>query len=150
MAKFVTLIVFILVVEGVGGLIGTQFGVDEWYTQLNKPFYNPPGVAFGIVWPILYLLVAIAGWRVFTSEGETPGWGLWLGQMILNWAWTPLFFGAHHIFWGIWIVLGALAFSLAFISAVWEKDRLSAWCFIPYAAWLSFALLLNASLWILN
>ena len=150
MAKFITLIVFVAVVMGVGALIGTSFSVDAWYEALNKPPFQPPPAAFGIVWPILYLLIAIAGWRVFTSEGETPGWGLWLGQLVLNFAWSPLFFGAHQIFWGIWVIVGTLSFALAFISVTWDKDRLAALCFFPYAAWLAFALILNISIWLLN
>lgn len=150
MAKFITLIIFIVVVEGVGALIGTSFAADAWYDALNKPFFNPAPQVFGLVWPILYLLIAIAGWRVFVSEGETPGWGFWIAQMLLNWAWSPLFFGAHQIFWAMWVLVGILALSLAFISVTWEKDRLSALCFIPYVGWLAFALLLNLSIWILN
>ena len=150
MAKFISLIIFVAVVMGVGALIGTSFSVDAWYEGLNKPPFQPPPAAFGIVWPILYLLIAVAGWRVFTSEGETPGWGLWLGQLVLNWAWSPLFFGAHQIFWGIWVIVGTLSFALAFISVTWDKDRLSALCFFPYAAWLAFALILNISIWLLN
>ena len=150
MAKFVTLILFIAVVSGVGALIGTSFPVDAWYEGLNKPFFMPPPAAFGIVWPILYVLIAIDGWRVFTSEGATPGWGLWLGQLILNWIWSPVFFGAHQVFWGIWIIVATLSLSLAFISVTWDKDRISALCFFPYVAWLSFALLINVSVWMMN
>ena len=150
MAKFVTLIIFVAAVTGIGGLIGTTFAVDAWYEALNKPPFMPPPAAFGVVWPILYVLIAIAGWRVFTSEGATPGWGLWLAQLVLNWVWSPMFFGAHQIFWGKWIIVGTLALSLAFISVTWEKDRLSALCFFPYVAWLAFALLLNISIWMLN
>lgn len=150
MSKFITLIIFILLVEGVGALIGTSFMPDAWYEALNKPFFNPAPQLFGVVWPILYLLVAIAGWRIFVSEGEKPGWGLWVGQLVLNWIWSPLFFGAHQMFWAIWVIAGMLALSLAFISAVWDKDRFAALCFLPYTAWLGFALLLNASIWMLN
>ena len=150
MAKFITLIIFVVFVGGIGALIGTSFSVDAWYEALNKPPFQPAPAAFGIVWPILYVLIAIAGWRVFTSEGETPGWGLWLGQLVLNYAWSPVFFGAHQIFWGIWIIVGTLSFSLAFISVTWDKDRLSALCFFPYVAWLTFALILNISIWLLN
>ncbi|MGI9364121.1 MAG: TspO/MBR family protein [Rhizobiaceae bacterium] len=150
MAKFVTLIVFIVLVEGVGALIGTAFSVGEWYNALNKPFFMPEPAVFGIVWPVLYLLVAIAGWRIFTSEGELPGWGLWVGQLVLNWSWSPIFFGAHQLFWSIWILVGVLSFSLAFMSVTWDKDRVSAICFVPYVAWLAFALIINISVWALN
>ncbi|EFL90959.1 TspO/MBR family protein [Ahrensia sp. R2A130] len=150
MARFITLIVFILFVNGVGAAIGLSFPAGEWYEGLNKPFFDPPGYLFGIVWPILYVLIAIAGWRVFTSNGETPGWGLWLGQLVLNFAWSPVFFGMQEMFWAIWIILGVLVLSLAFISTTWTRDKLAAFCFIPYVAWLSFALVLNVSVWWLN
>lgn len=145
---FLILLIFIFVVEGVGMMIGLSFAPGEWYAQLTKPPFNPPDYLFGIVWPLLYLLVAIAGWRVFTRR--IAGWGFWVAQMVLNWAWTPLFFGLNLIFWGIWVVLGAFLLSLAFIAATWKSDKIAAWCFIPYTGWLGFALLLNASIWWLN
>ncbi len=150
MSRFILLVVFVVVVEGVGAFMGTQFMAGEWYSALNKPFFNPPAAAFGLVWPILYLLIAFAGWRVFISDGEIPGWGYWVIQMVLNFAWSPVFFGAHQIFWAIWVIGGALLASLAFASVTWEKDRLASVCFIPYIAWLGFALLLNVSIWLLN
>lgn len=150
MSRFLLLVVFIIVLQAVGAGLGFLFSPGTWYAGLEKPFFNPPGYVFGTVWPILYLLVAIAGWRVFITAGEKPGWGLWVTQMVLNWAWTPIFFGAQMIFWAIWIIAGALAVSLTFVSTTWPRDRLAALCFIPYCAWLAFALLLNVSIWWLN
>jgi benzodiazapine receptor len=150
LAKFVTLVIFVLVVGGVGALIGTSFPVDGWYEALEKPFFMPEPALFGLVWPVLYLLVAIAGWRVFSSEGAIPGWGLWISQLVLNWVWSPMFFGAHLIFWSIWIIVGVLSLSLAFISVTWDRDRLAAACMIPYVAWLAFALLINVTVWLMN
>lgn len=150
MAKFLTLIAFVVVVQALGALIGLSFPAEEWYQVLNKPFFNPRPQLFGVVWPVLYLLVAIAGWRVFISEGKTPGWGFWVGQMVLNFAWSPIFFGLHQVFWAMFIIGGALALSVGFISVTWGRDKLAAFCFIPYTAWLAFALLLNFSIWWLN
>ncbi len=116
--------------------------------RCKSRFFNPPNWIFGYVWPALYLLVAIAGWRVFTLR--IKGWGLWLGQLVLNWAWTPIFFGLHQMFLGIWVILGAVLLSMAFIATTWDRDRIAAICFIPYTAWLAFALLLNVSIWWLN
>lgn len=150
MSRFLTLLVFIVVLQAVGYLIGTAFPADEWYQVLDKPFFNPPGWIFGVVWPILYLLIAIAGWRVFVSGGETPGWGLWVSQMLMNWAWSPLFFGAHMIFWAMVLLFATLMVSAAFVATTWHRDRLAALCFVPYVAWLAFALLLNLSIWLMN
>ncbi len=150
MAKFVMFLVFVVAVQAIGGLIGTTFTPGAWFDTLNKPFFNPPGYLFGIVWPVLYFLVAIAGWRVFMSEGTIPGWGLWVAQMLLNFAWSPVFFGAHQIFWGMWMILATLALSVTFISTTWHRDRVAALCFMPYCVWLAFALLLNTTIWIIN
>ena len=150
MAKFITLVVFVVAVQGIGALIGMTFSADEWYQGLNKPIFNPPSYLFGIVWPVLYLLVAIAGWRVFSSEGDMPGWGLWVGQMLLNFAWSPIFFGAHHIFWAMWVLVAILALSLSFMATSWHRDRIAAFCFVPYVAWLAFAFILNFSIWAMN
>jgi benzodiazapine receptor len=149
-ANFITLVAFILVVIGGGLLIGTAFPVDSWYEALNKPFFMPEPQLFGMVWPVLYLLVAIAGWRVFIREGAVPGWGLWIGQLVLNFIWAPVFFGAHLLFWSNWILVGVLSLSFAFMSVTWDRDRVVGLCFLPYVAWLSFALLINVSVWLMN
>ena len=150
MARFFVLIIFILVLQGVGAVIGLSFQPDGWYDALTKPPFNPPPQIFGVVWPILYLLIAIAGWRVFTSGGTVPGWGAWVVQMVTNWAWSPVFFGAHMIFWAMCLLGITLLATLAFIGITWGKSKLASLCMIPYVAWLSFAFLLNASIWILN
>ena len=150
MSRFLLLIVFIAVLQLVGGLLGYLFPADAWYVALDKPFFTPSGQTFGLVWPILYLLIAIAGWKVFISGGETPGWGFWTLQMIFNWAYTPILFGAHLLFWSIWVLLGTLIFAIAFTVTTWNRDRLASLCFVPYVAWLGFALILNISLWAMN
>lgn len=150
MSRFITLIIFIVVLQAVGYFIGTVFSADEWYQVLDKPFFNPPAWIFGVVWPVLYLLVAVAGWRVFVSGGTKPGWGLWVAQLLMNWAWSPVFFGLHMIFWAMVLIFATLVVSIAFTAANWNRDRLAALCFVPYVAWLAFALLLNLSIWLLN
>ncbi|MEL6948012.1 MAG: TspO/MBR family protein [Pseudomonadota bacterium] len=150
MARTLILLVFLAITLGGGALVGMNFPADAWYDSLNKPFYSPPNWLFGVVWPVLYVLIAIAGWRVFTSEGDVPGWGLWVVQMIGNFAWPALFFGAQMIGWAIWLILGTLAVSLTFIAVTWEHDRIAALCFWPYALWLGFASLLNIGFWVVN
>ncbi|MEM8750018.1 MAG: TspO/MBR family protein [Pseudomonadota bacterium] len=150
MAKFLTLVAFVVVIVGLGALIGTSFPIGEWYENLNKPFFNPPPSVFGIVWPMLYVKIAVVGWRFFVSEGRIPGWGAWVGQMILNFAWSPLFFGAHQIFWGMWVIAATLALAVSFVTTTWHEDRFASVLFLPYCAWLSFALLLNVAFWIIN
>ena len=144
------LALFLAVVIGIGAVIGISTAPGEWYAGLNKPPFNPPNWLFGPVWFTLYVLIAVAGWRTFMSEPNGTGMKLWYGQMALNWLWTPVWFGLHLI-WPAFIVIVAIdVLVLAFIANRWQRDRLSAWLFVPYAAWVLFASLLNLSIAILN
>lgn len=144
------LALFLLVVLGVGILIGTGFPPGDWYAGLTKPAFNPPNWLFAPVWTTLYVMIAIAGWRSYLREGLGPATGLWIAQLVLNWAWTPVFFGAHLLWLGLAVIATLAAVILAFIVTTWSRDRLSAVLMLPYLAWVSFASLLNLSLAWLN
>lgn len=150
MSRFFTLIIFVLIVQVVGGGLAVLFPVGEWHAGLVKPFFNPPNEVFGIVWPVLFTLIAFAGWRVFTSEGKTPGWGLWVLQMVLAWSWTPIFFGAHMVFWGMVIIAILAVIVWRFVVITWPHDKWASLAMVPYGAWVTFALALNAGIWWLN
>lgn len=75
---------------------------------------------------------------------------LWWTQLVLNFLWSPVFFAAHRVALALFIVLLLLAAVLAFIVVLWRQDRIAAWLFVPYAAWVAFALVLNASILVLN
>ncbi|WP_090599053.1 TspO/MBR family protein [Pelagibacterium luteolum] len=141
---------FIVAVVGIGALIGTQTAPGLWYAGLEKPPFNPPNWVFGPVWFTLYVMIAIAGWRTVMTEGFSAAMGLWIAQMLLNWAWSPTFFGAENLWLALAVIIPMLATILAFIVNRWPRDRLSALLFIPYAAWVSFATILNLSLALLN
>lgn len=150
MSRASSLILFMVLVLGGGLLLGYLTAPGDWYASLNKPAFNPPAWIFGPVWSALYVLIAIAGWRVWLRD--RTGWPmkLWWGQLALNFLWTPVFFSAHQIGAGFLIILLLLASILSFILSARELDRVAASLFIPYAAWVAFASLLNGSLWALN
>lgn len=140
---------FLVAVVGIGALIGLLIQPGEWYASLTKPSFNPPNRVFGPAWTTLYILIAIAGWRTWRDEGFSgPHMNIWYGQMVLNWLWTPVFFGLHAMALGLAIILGMLAMILYFI--IRTRDLVARLCFIPYAAWVAFASTLNASLLLLN
>lgn len=141
---------FLAVVIGVGSLIGISTAPGEWYASLNKPPFNPPNWIFGPVWFALYVLIAIAGWRTFIRAPGGFAMKLWVGQMLLNWLWSPTFFTLHWLWPAMLVILATLAMIVAFIAVNWRQDRAAAWMFVPYAAWVSFASLLNLSIAILN
>jgi benzodiazapine receptor len=141
---------FLLVVIGVGAVIGINTAPGEWYAGLDKPPFNPPNWLFAPVWFVLYVLIAVAGWRTFLAAPQSLAMKLWMGQMLLNWIWSPTFFLGHALWPAGVIIVAILATILAFIAATWRTDRPSALMFVPYAAWVGFATVLNLSLAVLN
>ncbi len=141
-------VVFLFAVVGIGLLMGTVTRPDGWYAALAKPSFNPPNWAFGPVWTLLYVMIAIAGAR--TWESGTGGAGFWLAQMALNFVWTPVFFRLQSPKVALVIIIALLIAILAFIAARWRADRISALLFVPYAAWVAFASVLNTAIVALN
>ena len=135
---------------GGGLLIGYATLPGAWYASLIKPPFNPPSWVFAPAWTILYVLIAVAGWRTWLREPAGAAMKIWGAQLVLNFAWSPTFFGAKLMGPALVVILALLASIVLFIATVWNRDRLSGWLFVPYAAWVAFATLLNASLLLLN
>jgi len=143
-------LVFVTVVLGGGTLIGFVTRPGKWYAGLTKPTFNPPNWVFAPAWTALYVLVAIAGWRTFMHGGFSAAMLLWLGQLALNFSWSPVFFGARRPGLALVVVITLLGLIVSFIALQWETDLVSALLFLPYAAWVAFATLLNTAIWRLN
>ncbi|PZO78890.1 MAG: sensor histidine kinase [Mesorhizobium amorphae] len=150
MSSRLALFLFILGTLGAGLLIGSVSAPDAWYQALAKPAFNPPPWLFPPTWTVLYVLIGVAGWRVWRLPARDGLLGLWGAQMALNLIWTPVFFGLHQIGWALVVIVGLLALILVFIARAWRRDRVAAFLFVPYAAWVGFATLLTASIWRLN
>jgi len=139
--------VFLAVTIGGGLAIGFVTRPDAWYAGLAKPSFNPPNWLFAPVWTLLYVLIALAGARSY-GQGLGVAFGLWVAQLALNFAWSPVFFRLHRP--ALAIVAALLAVIIAFIVQRWAADLTSALLFLPYACWVAFATLLNASIVALN
>ncbi|MER8648609.1 TspO/MBR family protein [Mesorhizobium sp. M0586] len=150
MQRYVSLLLFLLLVLGGGLLIGYATLPGEWYASLAKPPFNPPNWVFAPAWTLLYVLIAVAGWRTWERERAAAAMKIWALQLVLNFAWSPTFFGAKQMGPALVVILALLASIPLFIATVWNRDRVSGWLFAPYAAWVAFATLLNASLLLLN
>lgn len=147
--NYITLVIFLVLVLAVGFAIGLTIQPGEWYQALAKPWFTPPNWLFAPAWTLVYILIALAGWRVKVSEGfNSTAFRLWMAQMVSNWAWTPVFFGFHQIGSGLIIIACLLAVVAAFVINV--RDRWAKWCFAPYALWLVYATSLNAAIFSLN
>lgn len=150
MQRLASITLFLLVVVGGGLAIGFVTAPGEWYAGLAKPAFNPPNWIFAPVWTLLYVLIAIAGWRSF--ERDRSGWPakLWCAQLTLNFLWSPVFFAAQRIGLALIVILLLFATILAFLATAWRQDRTAVWLFAPYAAWVAFASVLNGAIWLLN
>lgn len=142
-----------LAVGAVGGL-ATASSVTTWYPGLDKPPFNPPNAVFGPVWTGLYVLMALAAWRIWRA-GPADGrrrraLTLYGVQLALNLAWSLIFFGLRQPGLALAEVVVLLAAILATIAAFWPIDRPAALMLVPYAAWVTFATALNFEIWRLN
>lgn len=136
------------------GQIATYPNLATWYAGLVKPPFNPPNWVFAPVWTSLYALMAFAAWRILRLPADTPGRGAALaaffGQLVLNAAWSWMFFGANNTLLGLLNIVPQLVLIAVTIVLFHRLDRIAAWCLVPLAAWVAYATLLNGALWWLN
>ncbi|MGB6081419.1 MAG: TspO/MBR family protein [Xanthobacteraceae bacterium] len=127
--------------------------IPTWYASLEKPSWTPPRIAFPIVWPILYFLMAIAAWRLWESPPSSlrkVALMLFAIQLALNASWSYVFFGAHNISGGLGVIIALTITLAATIVASSYVDVPAAVLLMPYIAWIVFATALNARIWMLN
>ncbi|MBS3928721.1 MAG: tryptophan-rich sensory protein [Sphingomonadales bacterium] len=128
------------------GRLGGSGSGNPWFIDLVKPSLYPPPATFGIVWTILYLVMGIALTLVITARGA-PGRGyaisLFMFQLVLNLAWSPLFFGMHKIAAALALLVAIDLAVLATIIAFRKVRPIAAWLLLPYFAWVLFATVLN-------
>jgi tryptophan-rich sensory protein len=121
-----------------------------WYQTLNKPSWNPPPWIFGPVWTLLYLGMAVAAWLVWKRGGQGQALRLYVVQLALNAAWTPVFFGAHQLV-AAFIVIVCMWIAIFLTQRAFQAvSRPAGLLLVPYLAWVSFASVLNFTLWRLN
>ncbi len=132
----------------------TRSALSEWYINLNKPFFTPPDWLFGPVWTILYFLMAVSAFLVWnkglTNAAVKAALVLYLLQLILNFLWTPLFFGLRMPFFAFIEILLLWAAIVLTILAFARVSTAAALLLLPYTLWTSFAAVLNLSIWLLN
>ena len=135
-----------------GWLSNSGYG-NGWFDALQKPFFMPPGWAFGVVWPILYLLMGIALALILAeppSDRRRNALILFFAQLALNFAWSPIFFAAHDISLAKIVIFVMAALAAAAAGQFYRLNRSAGLLLIPYLAWLVFAASLNTSIEQLN
>jgi tryptophan-rich sensory protein len=151
-----TALVTVPVIVGIGFLMGqlsnSGYG-NDWFDALNKPSAMPPGWAFGAAWTFLYILLGLGLALILSappSAARSRSLGLFAAQLVLNFSWSPLFFGLHQVALALATLAAILALSIAATVGFARVRRTAAWMMIPYLAWLSFATYLNFEIWKLN
>jgi translocator protein len=149
------LVLFVALCLGIGALGASVVAtsVDSWYAGLVKPSFNPPDEVFGPVWTVLYILMAVAAWRVWRSADWDTTRGpltLFALQLAINLGWTVVFFGLHKIAAAVAAIVVLDVAVLVTMLAFRSVDRLAALLMLPYVAWVVFATLLNVAIWRLN
>ncbi|MFG1477345.1 TspO/MBR family protein [Xanthobacter sp. V4C-4] len=146
-------VALVTVVAAIGGAV-TAPAIPGWYAGLAKPAWTPPNAVFPAAWTLLYLLMALALWRLWSRPPAVPGrraaLGLFLLQLALNALWSPVFFGLHAPAAGFAVIL-ALAAALALaLHAAWRVDTLAGVLLVPYLLWVCYAASLNGAIVVLN
>ena len=150
------ILIAVAVTLTVGGLVGwiTATSITTWYATLNKPWFNPPDAVFGPVWTTLYVLMGIAAGLVWDAGPERRDVRIALGwfavQLMLNGAWALIFFGARLPAFALAEIVLLLIAIIACMFAFARVRKTCAWLMLPYAAWVSFAAILNAAIVALN
>jgi tryptophan-rich sensory protein len=139
------------------GFVGSFCTIDSvstWYVDLAKPPFNPPGWIFGVVWPILYVMMGISAFLIWNKGIDNKQarvvLGLFVLQLLLNGLWTPIFFGLQMMGLALAEIILLWVTILATILAFWRISKIAAYLLMPYILWVSFAVALNAAIWHLN
>lgn len=146
--------IFVCQAAGLVGAKVTRPALKPWYRDLKKPFFTPPDWLFAPAWITLYLLMAVAAYLIWmqglNTDGVKAALLVFIIQLILNSAWSFIFFGMKSLFYGL-IEIIFLWISIAMCLVLfWQILPLAGWLMVPYLLWVSFATALNFAIWKLN
>jgi tryptophan-rich sensory protein len=142
----------ILLTLGIGwmGSRATLPEIPTWYAQLNKPSFNPPNYLFGPVWSTLYLLMAISQWMVWKSNQNKLIKIFFFFMLFSNALWSPVFFKYHQLGWALVVLAFYLIVLGTWVRCLYQENKTAAYLQSPHVLWVSFATVLNASIYLLN
>ena len=133
-----TLVVAVIFAAAIGSMASTTAGIDSWYLSLNKSELNPPSYVFGIVWPILYILMMVSAFLAYKKV-----FLLFIIQLFFNAAWSWLFFRFQMPLIALLDIYLLIALNIYILNLMYKENKLSFFLFIPYVVWISFASYLN-------
>jgi benzodiazapine receptor len=138
----------------VGGLSGyfTASNIATWYVTLNKPFFNPPNYLFGPVWTVLYLMMGISLGMIINAKHSNKNKSLIIFsiQLVLNFFWSVIFFSLQSPGWAAIEIIALWLSIIYMIRNFYKINKWAGWLQIPYLLWVTFASVLNISIYVLN
>lgn len=141
----------------IAAAIGSYFtmpAITSWYATLEKPFFSPPNWLFGPVWTLLYLLMGISLYLVWTARAnkaqKAVAMKVFFVQLVLNSVWSIVFFGLQSPLLALLVIVGLWILIVLTIKHFLKISKIASWLLIPYLAWVSFASLLNLAIFYLN
>ncbi|HEU0134418.1 MAG TPA: TspO/MBR family protein [Allosphingosinicella sp.] len=143
----------VLLLGTVSGRIANSGYGNAWFDALRKPEIMPPGWMFGAAWTILYILLGLSLALILHAKGARgrgPALSLFVLQLLLNYAWSPLFFAYHQVDAAFWTILAMIAISAVTAVLFWRIRRSAGLLMLPYLAWLCFAATLTWQIGTLN
>ena len=151
--KAISLLIFIILAFGAsawGGLV-TSFYKEPWYSTIIKPEFNPPDWIFAPVWITLYIAMSVAAWLIWINPKRVEKIiYIYFIHLLINGSWSLFFFGLHLILVSLIIIAVIIFFVVWLIKLYYPINKLSSFLMIPYLMWLSYALVLNFYIFILN
>ncbi|MFN7676050.1 TspO/MBR family protein [Flavobacterium sp.] len=152
--RIVTVVLICVVIGYLSGMV-TRESITTWYPTLVKPVFNPPNWIFAPVWSLLYIMMGVAGgmiWnRIDTDEEKVKkAFKIFIAQLALNALWSYLFFGLHNPLLALIEIILLLLLIFECYNQFKKIDKVAGMLLLPYLAWVSFATVLNGSIWWLN
>lgn len=151
-----TLLLFLVLALAAGGVGSVIQGSDVGgrYLALERPPWAPPAFLFGIVWPVLYVLIGVAGWQLWRTVGRVAAapsaLTLWAVQLVVNALWPGVFFGVEAFWPAVAVIVALDVLVIATVATFWQRDRVAAALLLPYLVWILYATALNVAIAFLN
>ena len=154
--QFIPFLISLLITLSIGFVasIFTRPEIEGWYRTLKKPTFTPPDLAFPIAWTILYILIATSAYLVWKKRDKTQAFKtaaiIYFLQLFFNFWWSIIFFGLHQMLFALIVIISLLVLIILNISWFNRFRKSAAYLLVPYLLWVSFAALLNLSIFIFN
>ncbi len=150
--KYLSLFLLLLITfipSIIGGLITASFK-EPWYSEIILPSFNPPSWVFAPVWTTLYIMMAIAVWKIWINSFDFKILKLYFIHLFFNGTWSIIFFGFHQIAFALINLFIILIFIVLLMKRYFSRDKISFYLMVPYLVWSGYAFILNSSILVLN